>query len=124
MRLAKTGELRMATHSKALGVVGAHVAGSRAACDLLVNRARPLIFSTAMPPAVACAVLESLRIVRGPEGDERRARLWSNVRRFAEGLQALGLAARTDSPIFPFVIGPPDRTVQVAEKLRENGILA
>src|SRR5207244_12691424 len=43
------GDLRMATHSKALGVAGAHVAGSRAVCDLLINRARPLIFSTALP---------------------------------------------------------------------------
>ena len=118
------GDLRMATHSKALGVAGAHVAGSRAVCDLLINRARPLIFSTALPPAIACAVLKSLQIVRGPEGDDRRARLWRNVARFAEGLRNLGLPARADSPIFPFLLGTPDNALRVASRLRELGVLA
>ena len=62
------------TLSKAAGVAGAYVAASRAVCDLLVNRARTLVFSTALPPALACAALESMRILAGPEGDERRAR--------------------------------------------------
>src|SRR2546422_771884 len=91
---------------------------------LLVNRARPLIYSTALPPALACAALESLRIVAGPEGDERRSRLWSNVRRFAAGLRSLGVAAREDSPIFPLMLGAPERAVETAAKLREQGILA
>ncbi len=117
-------DLRMATHSKALGVAGAHVAGTRAVCDLLLNRARPLIFSTALPPAIACAVLKSLQIVRGPEGDGRRARLWRNVARFAEGLRSLGLPARANSPIFPLVLGTPDKALGVASRLRELGVLA
>ena len=118
------GDLHMATHSKALGVAGAHVAGSRAVCDLLINRARPLIFSTALPPAIACAVLKALEIVRGPEGDDRRDRLWRNVARFAEGLRNLGLPARADSPIFPFLLGTPDNALRVASRLRELGVLA
>ena len=116
--------LRMGTLSKALGVAGAYVAASRAVCDLLVNRARPLVFSTALPPALACAALKSLEIAAGPEGDARRARLWSNIRRFAAGLADLGHAARADSPIFPFVLGDPDRAMQVAARLRELGHLA
>src|SRR5258705_5297439 len=76
-------DVRMGTLSKAFGVAGAYAAASRAVCELLVNRARPLVFSTALPPALACAGLESLRILSGPEGDERRTRLWSTVRRFA-----------------------------------------
>jgi len=117
-------DLRMATLSKSVGIAGAYVAASRAVCDLLVNRARPLVFSTALPPALACAALESLRILAGPEGDERRARLWNNVRRFAAGLTSLGLSARADSPIFPLVLGAPDRAVAAAARLRELGILA
>jgi 8-amino-7-oxononanoate synthase len=117
-------DLRMATLSKSLGVAGAYVAASRAVWDLLINRARPLIFSTALPPALACAALESLRILTGPEGDERRAQLWQNVRRFAEGLGSLGLAARTDSPIFPVLLGDPDTAVRAANRLRELGVLA
>ena len=117
-------DLVMATHSKALGVAGAHVAASRAVCDLLVNRGRPLVFSTALPPAIACAVLASLRIVRGPEGDDRRARLSRNIARFAAGLRALGHAARTDSPIFPLILETPDNALRVAKGLRERGVLA
>ena len=114
----------MATLSKAFGLAGAYVAASRPVCELLVNRARPLIFSTALPPALACAALESLRILSGPEGDERRARLWSNVRRFATGLRAAGFFAPEDSPIFPVLLGAPERAVAAAARLREQGILA
>src|SRR2546430_1446856 len=94
-------DLRMATLSKALGVAGAYVAGSRAVCDLLINRARPLIFSTALPPALACAALESLRISSSAEGDELRARLRTNVERFAAKIPG----ARADSPIIPLLLG-------------------
>ena len=117
-------DVRMATLSKAFGVAGAYVASTRAVCDLLVNRARPLIFSTALPPALACAAQASLRILAGPEGNERRARLWSNVRRFAAGLKALGLPARVDSAIFPVLTGTPEGALTMAAHLRELGILA
>ena len=122
--LGLKADLLMATHSKALGAAGAHVAGSRAVCDLLLNRARPLVFSTALPPALACASLASLRIVEGPEGDERRARLRSNVSRFGAGVRALGIAVGEDSPIFPLLLGAPERALQVASRLRELGVLA
>jgi len=122
--LGVPADVRMATLSKAFGVAGAYVASSRAVCDLLVNRARPLIFSTALPVALACAASAALRILAGPEGEERRARLWSNVRRFAAGLREMGVAAREDSAIFPVVLGAPERAVSVAAGLLELGILA
>src|SRR5204862_94013 len=65
-----------------------------------------------------------LGIVAGAEGDERRSRLWSNVRRFAAGLREAGLPAREDSAIFPVVTGTPDRAMAMAAHLREMGILA
>ncbi len=101
--LGLKADLLMATHSKALGAAGAHVAGSRAVC---------------------CASLASLRIVEGPEGDERRARLRSNVSRFGAGVRALGIAVGEDSPIFPLLLGAPERALQVASRLRELGVLA
>jgi 8-amino-7-oxononanoate synthase len=67
--------------------------------------------------------LAAVRILAGPEGDQRRARLWSNVRRFAAGLEALGLAARADSAIFPVVLGEPARALQAAARLRKRGVL-
>ena len=122
--LGVAADVRMATLSKAFGVAGAYVAASRAVCDLLLNRARPLIFSTALPPALACAARASLEILAGSEGDARRSRLWSNVRRFAAGLREAGLPAREDSAIFPVVTGTPDRALAMTAHLRELGILA
>jgi 8-amino-7-oxononanoate synthase len=116
-------DARMGTLSKALGVVGAHVAGSRALRELLVNKARPLIYSTALPPALAEAARASLAIVGGLEGDEKRARLFQGVRQLAAGLRKLGIAAEERSAIFPVVLGAPERAVAVAAGLRQRGHL-
>ncbi len=116
-------DARMATLSKAAGVVGAWVASSRAVCDFLINRARPLVFSTALPPAIACAALEAIQLLSGAEGDALRQRLWINVARMARGLRALGFEARESSPILPVVLGAPERAVEVAARLRERGVL-
>ena len=116
-------DLRVGTLSKAAGAFGAFVAATRACCQLLVNRARPLIFSTALPPALAHAALAALRILRGPEGDELRSRLRRNVERFAVGLRALGLPAEAATPIFPVVLGPPEAALSAAAQLRKRGLL-
>ena len=116
-------DLRMGTLSKAAGVCGAFVAGTRACCDLLVNRARPLVFSTALPPAVSHAALVALRLLAGSEGEERRARLRRSVERFAAGLRALGLPAEAASPIFPVVLGAPEAALGAAAQLRRRGLL-
>jgi 8-amino-7-oxononanoate synthase len=121
---AVESDLRLTTLSKAFGVFGAAVSGTRSVCDLLVSRARSLLFSTGLPPALACAALEALRIASGPEGDERRARLWKHIHAFAAGLRSLGLAAREESAIFPVVLGSPARAVAAAARLRELGLLA
>jgi 8-amino-7-oxononanoate synthase len=124
MELGVASDLRLTTLSKSFGAFGAAVSGTRAVCDLLVSRSRSLLFSTGLPPALACAALESLRIAAGPEGDERRVQLWQRIRRFAAGLRSLGLAAREESAIFPVVLGSPERAVAAAARLRELGILA
>ena len=116
-------DVRMGTLSKAAGAVGAFAAASRALCALFVNRAAPLVFSTALPPALACAALAAVRILRGPEGDERRARLRERCARFAAGLRALGLDARGETPIFPVVLGAPERALAAAAALRAEGLL-
>ena len=116
-------DVRMATLSKAFGVAGAYVAASRAVRDLLVNRARTLIFSTALPPALACAARAALRILSGPEGDQLRARLATLGARLAAGLRGLGFEGRTESVIFPVVLGTPERAMQAAAALRARGFL-
>jgi 8-amino-7-oxononanoate synthase len=114
-------DLRMGTLSKALGGMGAYVATSREVADLLVSRARPFVFSTALPAAL-CAAAEAA--VDAVEGDlALRERLWRNIRRFAAGLRALGLKAEARSAVFPIVLGEPERALDAARRLREAGVL-
>lgn len=112
--------IRVGTLSKGLGSIGGFVAGSRALIDWLANRARPYVFSTAMPEAMAAAGLSSLRIVQ--EEPFRRQELLARARELREQLTSAGLnIGRADSQIIPVILGSPGRTVQVAGELRRAG---
>jgi len=100
---------------KALGVSGAFVCGPAWAIEYLVQRARPFIFSTAPPPAVAAALDTSLDIIAGEP--ERRARL-RNLARYIR--MRLGLP-ESDSPILPVMVGDNDGAVALAEALQRDG---
>lgn len=110
--------LRMGTLSKALGSLGGFVAGSRRCIELLENRARPYIFTTALSPADAAAALEALRVVRSGEGDLLRARLVDLVGRVSSGL---GRQPQR-SPIVPVVLGAEGHAVEAAARLLELGL--
>jgi 8-amino-7-oxononanoate synthase len=115
--------IQMGTLGKALGTFGAFVAGSRPLIDLLVNRARSLIFTTALPPSIAAAALAALTLAR--DGDERRRRLADNAARMASGLAALGVPLRGEgSHILPIVVGDSQRTMQLSENLLAEGVFA
>ena len=92
--------LRVGTLSKTLGALGGFVAGPARYTELLVNRARSYIFTTASTPADAAAALAALRVLRSPEGDALRARLRANVDRLRPG---------HPSPIVPYVCGSEAR---------------
>ena len=123
--LGLTGQvdIQMGTLGKALGCVGAFVAGSHALIDWLVNRARSFIYTTAIPPAMAAAVLAALDIVeREPE---RRQQLWANTRELADGLRSLGYTlGATRSQILPVIIGEAGETMAVAEAILQRGVFA
>jgi 8-amino-7-oxononanoate synthase len=106
--------LRVGTLSKTLGALGGFVAGPRRYTDLLVNRARAYIFTTASTPADAAAALAAVRVLRSPEGDARRARLRANVDRLRPG---------HPSPIVPYVCGPEARALEAADALAARGFL-
>jgi 8-amino-7-oxononanoate synthase len=108
------------TFGKALGTYGAFAATTRAVADLLWNRARPFVFSTAMPPAVAAATLASLEIVRGAEGEARRRALGAHARRLRVGVPAAGGAS--ESPIAPIVVGNDQRVMALSERLLEERV--
>ncbi len=106
--------LRVGTLSKTLGALGGFVAGPRRFTDLLVNRARAYIFTTASTPADTAAALAALRVLRSPEGDVLRARLRANVDRLRPG---------HPSPIIPYVCGSEARALEAADALAGRGLL-
>jgi 8-amino-7-oxononanoate synthase len=110
------------TLGKAFGTSGAFVAGEEELIELLVQRARHYIYTTAMPAALAVATLASLAIVEAE--DWRRERLADLVRRFRTGLAALGIpAGESSAPIQPIVVGAPGRAVALSARLEEAGLL-
>jgi len=113
----------MGTLSKAVGSLGGYVAGSRDLIDLLVNKARSFIYTTALPPAVCAVSLAGLRIIE--EEPERRAALWARTRQLHEGLRERGFdIGATETPITPVIVGESQAAVDLSKKLFEAGILA
>jgi glycine C-acetyltransferase len=113
--------IQVGTLSKAVGVLGGYVAGSQALRDILIQRARPFLFSTSHPPAVAAACREALRIM--VEEPELIDRLWANTRRFKAELARLGFdTGRSETPITPVVLGDAETTIRFSDRLFEEGV--
>jgi 8-amino-7-oxononanoate synthase len=106
--------VRVGTLSKALGSVGGFVAASRPVIDLLVNVARPFIFTTGTTSADVAGALAALRIVRGAEGTELRIRLRSHIEKVAYG---------HPSPIVPIVLGDERAALAASARLLKRGLL-
>jgi len=112
----------MATLGKALGTAGAFVAGSELLIETLIQQARSYIYTTALPPAVAGASLESLRLVQ--EESWRREHLGHLIRRFRCGAAELGLPLlASDSAIQPLSVGDAAAALALSERLRQRGLL-
>lgn len=112
----------MGTLGKAAGVAGAFVAAHASVIEWMVQRARPYIYTTAAPPAVAHALLTSLDIIEGAEGAERRAQLQSLIAQFSETLHLnKWQPMQSNTAIQPVVIGANDVAMQVAANLYERG---
>jgi 8-amino-7-oxononanoate synthase len=112
--LAGVEVVRVGTLSKTLGSLGGFVACSGRIADLLVNTARPGIFTTALSPADTAAALAAVRIVRGPEGARLRATLRAHVDRLRPG---------HPSPILALVLGAEDDAVAASATLLDEGLL-
>jgi 8-amino-7-oxononanoate synthase len=112
----------MGTLGKAAGSFGAFIAGSEALVETLIQFARPYIYTTAMPPAVAAATRASLRLIHTEYW--RREHLGKLIAHFRTGAQALNLQLMDSfSPIQPIVIGDQARALLISQKLAERGIL-
>jgi 7-keto-8-aminopelargonate synthetase-like enzyme len=108
------------TFGKALGGFGAFAATSRAVADLLWNKARPLVFSTGLPPSIPAAATAAIEIVRGVDGEHRRARLARHARRLRAIVR--GIAGAPGSAIAPLVIGDDRAAMRSTERLLAEGI--
>lgn len=112
----------MGTLGKAFGTFGAFIAGSETLIETLIQFSRSYIYTTAMPPAVAAATRVSLRLLQAENW--RREHLQQLIARFRAGAQQLGLQLLDSfSPIQPIIVGDEARTLAIAEKLAERGIL-
>jgi 8-amino-7-oxononanoate synthase len=107
-------DLQMGTFSKAAGLSGGYVCASRAIVDLLVNRARSFIYSTAPSPALAATIRDGLELLCGPRGEERRAILAARRDQFQPG---------APSAIVPVILGDNETALSASAALQERGFL-
>ncbi|OOC62811.1 glycine C-acetyltransferase [Paenibacillus ihbetae] len=116
-------DLQIGTLSKAVGVVGGYVAGSRDLIDWLKVRSRPFLFSTALPPGAVAACITAIDILQNSK--ELQSKLWENTRYLQEGLRQLGYSTgATETPITPCIIGDESTTQKFSTRLYEKGVYA
>jgi 8-amino-7-oxononanoate synthase len=115
--------VQMGTLGKALGGFGAYVAGSKALRELLINRCRSFIFTTALPPAVMAMALAALDLLR--KEPERRQSLRNNCELLRAGLKSLGYSVgNSRSQILPLMIDDATQCMQFCETLLQRGVFA
>jgi glycine C-acetyltransferase len=116
-------DVQVGTLSKAIGVLGGYVAGTRNLIEFLYHRARPFLFSTSHPPAVAAACIAAIDVLL--EEPEIMDRLWENTRFFKAGLERLGFdTGVSESPITPVITGDGATAMKLSDRLFEEGVFA
>lgn len=113
-------EIQMGTLGKALGASGGYICGSRALIDLLINRARSFIFSTAPVPAAAAAAMAGIQVVQSPKGKSLAETLWQRVGELQSSIDSRQSALI--GPIVPIIIGDETKALAAATKLRDHGL--
>jgi glycine C-acetyltransferase len=116
-------DVQVGTLSKAIGALGGYVAGNRNLIEFLYHRARPFLFSTSHPPAVAAACIAAVDVLL--EEPEIMERLWENTRFFKSGLERLGFdTGISESPITPVIAGDSAKANALSDRLFEEGVFA
>jgi glycine C-acetyltransferase len=116
-------DVQVGTLSKAMGVLGGYVAGTAALIDFLRHRARPFLFSTSHPPAVAAACIAAIDVLL--EEPQIIERLWDNTRFFTDGLESLGFnTGASEGPITPVIVGDGGLAMRLSDRLFEGGVFA
>ena len=116
-------DIQVGTLSKAFGALGGYVAGSRSLIEFLYHRARPFLFSTSHPPAVAATCLAAIDVLL--EEPQIIDQLWDNTRFFKAGLRSLGFdTGFSESPITPVIVGEARLAMALSDRLFEKGVFA
>src|SRR5256712_12821244 len=115
--------IQVGTLSKAIGVLGGYVCGSRELIEFLYHRARPFLFSTSHPPAVAASCIAAFDVLE--QEPERIEKLWANTRRFKAGLARLGFnTGSSETPITPILVGEADLAMRFSDPPFQRGVVA
>jgi glycine C-acetyltransferase len=115
--------IQVGTLSKAIGVLGGYVCGSRDLIEFLYHRARPFLFSTSHPPGVAAACMAAFDVLE--QEPERIQNLWDNTKYFKQGLTGAGFnTGMSETPITPVLVGEAKTAHQLSAALFEEGVLA
>ena len=116
-------DIQVGTLSKAMGALGGYVAGSKNLIEFLYHRARPFLFSTSHPPAVAAACIAALDVLM--EEPQIIDQLWDNTRFFKAGLERLGFdTGLSESPITPVIAGDSAKANALSDRLFQEGVFA
>jgi glycine C-acetyltransferase len=116
-------DIQVGTLSKAIGVLGGYVCGSKDLIEFLYHRARPFLFSTSHPPSVAASCIAAFEILE--DEPERIERLWDNTRYLKAGLVDAGFdTGMSETPITPVMVGEASRAHQLSRELFEEGVFA
>ena len=116
-------QVQVGTLSKAIGVLGGYVCGNRDLIEFLYHRARPFLFSTSHPPAVAASCLAAFDVLE--QEPQRIQSLWDNTKYFKQGLAAAGFnTGMSETPITPVIVGEAKTAHQLSASLFEEGVLA
>jgi len=117
--------IQVGTLSKAIGVMGGYVCGSRDLIDFLYRRARPFLFSTSHPPASAAACAAAFTLLDSPEGERLIKKMWSNTKFFKRQLKKRGFKFGTsETPIVPIHVGEAAKAFEFSKKLFDAGVYA
>jgi 8-amino-7-oxononanoate synthase len=121
-------DVQMGTLSKALGVSGGYICGSRSLVEWLINRARSFIYSTAPPPVLAAAARAAVEFLASPDGEDRRLQLWKRIELMRKNLpqdrqSTLREKPRPASAIFPWIVGAEQGAIDLSRALQAEGFL-
>jgi glycine C-acetyltransferase len=116
-------DIQVGTLSKAVGVLGGYVCATRDVIEFLYHRARPFLFSTSHPPAVAAACLAAFEVLE--EEPQLIAKLWANTKFFKEGLTRLRFnTGMSQTPITPVIVGDATLAHEFSRQLFQAGVFA